>query len=76
MGINCNDNRPVMLSSSKIGNISQCVSCDSYHFVIGNISLRMERKHLISLSQMIIDPLEANADTEEAAGDYYIRTQA
>jgi hypothetical protein len=76
MGFLCNDNRPVMLSSSNIGSISQCVCCDSYHVVVGNITLRMERKHLINLTQMIIDALEATSAPEDEVGDFYITTQA
>ena len=76
MGFLCKDDRPMVLSSSNLGNISQCSCCESYHVAIGNITLRMERKHLISLTQMIIDALEVKSASENANTDYYIRTQA
>ena len=77
MGFLCKDNNgPTLLSSSSIGRISQCECCDSYHVVIGNITLRMERKHLISLTQMIIDALETKSAYENDNTEYYMRTQA
>ena len=61
MGFLCRDDRPYMLSCSKIGSVSKYGCCDSYHLAIGNITLRMERKHLLSLTQMIIEGLEVNS---------------
>jgi len=72
----CKDDRPMVLSSSNVGNISQCECCESYHVAIGNITLHMERKHLISLTQMIIDVLEVKSASENGNTDNYMRNQA
>ena len=66
----------MILSSSNVGNISQCEGCESYHVSIGNITLRMERKHLISITQIIIDALEVKLATENDVSDYCLRNQA
>ena len=76
MAILCRDDRPLMLSSSDIGTISQCDCCESYHVAIGNITLRMQRKHLISLTQMIIDALEAQSNTNGSYENNYTRNHA
>ena len=76
MAVLCKDDRPYQLSSSNIGSVSQCGCCDSYHVAIGNITLRMERKHLISLTQMVIEALEVKAVSENTYPDLYIRNQA
>lgn len=64
MGILCKDNMPFALASSAIGQVSQCTCCESYHVTIGNITMRMERKHLLSLTQMIIEALEVKSSTD------------
>ncbi len=66
MGYLYRDDRPFMLSSTNIGSVSQCDSCESYHVVIGNIILRMERKHLVSLTQMVIEALRGSTFLEYA----------
>ncbi len=76
MGFLCKDNRPLALSSSNIGSISQCSCCESFHVTIGNITLRMERKHLINLTEMVIEALEVKAVSENTYPDLYIRNQA
>ncbi|MEM7007560.1 MAG: hypothetical protein AAF462_00325 [Thermodesulfobacteriota bacterium] len=77
MAVLCNDTQKVYsLSSSNIGNVSQCSCCDSFHVAIGNITLRMERKHLISLTQMIIEALEVKSINENTYPDIYVRNQA
>ena len=76
MGFLCKDDRPFMLSSSSMGSISQCDCCNSYHVAIGNITLRMERKHLINLTQMIIDALEVKSGESKQHEDSCIRHQA
>lgn len=76
MGVLCNDNRPLLLSHSKIGQVAQCACCDSYHVTKGNITMRMEKQHLLNLTQMIIDALEVKASSERYYQDYNIRTQA
>ena len=62
MGFLCKDDRPFMLSSSNIGAVSLCDCCESFLVVIGTITLRMERKHLISLTQMVIEALEVQSN--------------
>lgn len=76
MGILCNDGLVLMLSSSNIGQIAQCACCESYHVTIGNITMRMERKHLLNLTQMIIDALEVKANSQSYYQDYSMRNQA
>lgn len=76
MGILCKDDRPFNLSSSNIGSISQCACCESYHVAIGNLTLRMERKHLIGLTQMIIEAFEVKGVSENTYPDLYVRNQA
>ena len=76
MAILCRDDRPFLLSSSNIGTVSQCDCCESYHVVIGNITLRMERKHLISLTQMVIDALEVQSSTNGSYEYNYTRNHA
>ncbi len=75
MGFLCKDDRPFTLSSSNIGMVSQCADCESYHVTVGNITMRMERKHLLSLTQMIIDALEVKSQSEHSQ-DKDIRNQA
>jgi len=76
MGVLCNDGQPLILSHSNIGQVKQCACCDSYHVTIGSITMRMEKQHLLNLTQMIIDALEVKASSERSYQDYYIRTQA
>lgn len=76
MGFLCKDDRPFMLSSSNIGTVSQCDCCESYHVVIGNITLRMDRKHLISLTQMVIEALEVQSSRNGAYDSTYTRNHA
>lgn len=76
MGFLCKDERPLPLSSSSIGSVTQCSDCQSYHVTVGNITMRMERKHLLSLTQMIIDALEVKANSDSTYEDYHIRNQA
>lgn len=76
MAILCKDDKPLALSSSNIGTITQCVCCESYHVTVGNITMRMERKHLLSLTQMIRDALEVKAASGRSYQDYPMRNQA
>ncbi len=76
MGFLCNDNGSIMLSSSNIGSISQCGCCESYHVAIGNITLRMERKHLISLTQMVIEALEVKAESDRIYTEVHTKIHA
>ena len=76
MAILCTDDRPLMLSSSDIGTISQCACCETYHIAIGSITLRMQRKHLISLTQMVIEALEVQSNTNGSYENNYTRTHA
>lgn len=64
-----------MLSSSNIGNISKCGCCNSYHLCIGNITLRLEHKYMLTLTQMIIEALEVNSAAERRLGGQ-LRNQA
>ena len=72
MGFLCKDERPSKLSISDVGSISQCPCCNSYHVVIGNVTLRMERRHLIAVTQMIIDALEVKSAPRNEFEEYYI----
>ena len=76
MGFLSRDDRPFRLSSSDIGTVSQCDCCESYHVVIGNITLRMQRKHLISLTQMVIEALEVQSNTNGSYENNYTRNHA
>ena len=76
MGFLCNDDKPYALSTSNIGSISKCDCCDSYHVTIGNITLRMERKYLITLTQMIIEGLEVNSILQRDYENGHTRNQA
>lgn len=51
----------LVLSSSSIGSISKCSCCDSYHLTIGNITLRLSHRDVITLTEMLIEALELNA---------------
>lgn len=75
MGFLCDSDRPLVLSSSDIGSIAKCGCCDYYHLCIGNITLRLEHKRLLTLTQMIIDALEVNSVAERGFGGH-IRNQA
>lgn len=66
MGIECDTDRPSLLSSSKIGSITKCECCDSYHLCLGSVTLRLEHKYLLELTQMIIEALEVNSATERS----------
>lgn len=68
MGFLCDSDKPLVLSSSNIGNISRCGCCSLYHLCIGNITLRLERKYLLILTQMIIEALEVNSAEERRFG--------
>ena len=46
MGFLYDSDKPMVLSSSNIGNISKCGCCNFYHLCIGNITLRLEHKYL------------------------------
>ncbi len=76
MGFLCKDVKPFMLSSSNIGTVSQCDCCESCHVVIGNITIRMERKHLISLTQMVIEALEVQSNTNGSYNSDYSKNHA
>ena len=71
----CDTDKPSVLSSSKIGNISKCGCCNFYHVCIGNITLRLEHKYLLTLTQMIIEALEISSSVERGTDDH-IRNQA
>ncbi len=76
MGFLCKDNGFIMLSSSNIGSISQCGCCESYHVAIGNMTLRMERKHLIGLTQMVIEALEVKSESDRHYADNHPKIHA
>lgn len=61
MGYLCDSDKPLVLSSSNIGSISKCVCCNYYHVNVGNITVRLEHKHMLTLTQMIIEALEVNS---------------
>ena len=75
MGFLCDSDKPLVLSSSNIGSISKCVCCNYYHLNIGNITLRLEHKYMLTLTQMIIEALEVNSarDTDTRS---HMRNQA
>jgi len=75
MGYLCDIDKPSILSSSNIGNISRCSCCNFYHVCIGNITLRLEHKYLLTLTQMIIEALETNTSLESGMNGH-IRNQA
>ena len=75
MGFLCDSDKPLMLSSSNIGNISKCGCCNFYHLCIGNITLRLEHKYMLTLTQMIIEALEVNSAAERRFGGQ-MRSQA
>lgn len=60
----CDTDRPSLLSSSKIGSISKCECCDCYHLSLGCVTLRLEHKYMLMLTQMIIEALEVNSARE------------
>lgn len=68
MGLICDTDRPSMLSSSNIGSITKCECCDSYHLCLGCVTLRLEHKYMLTLTQMIIEALEANSARERGHG--------
>jgi hypothetical protein len=49
------------LSSSGIGSISKCSCCDSYNLTLGNITLRLSHRDVLTLTEMLIEALELNA---------------
>lgn len=75
MGLLCDSDKPLVLSSSNIGNISRCGCCNFYHLCIGNITLRPEHKYLLTLTQMIIEALETSS-AEERRFSSQLRNQA
>jgi hypothetical protein len=75
MGFLCDSDKPLVLSSSTIGNISKCGCCNFYHLCIGNITLRLEHKYMLTLTQMIIEALEVNSAAEKGFGGQ-LRNQA
>lgn len=64
MGSVCDTDKPTLLSSSKIGTITKCECCDCYHLCLGCVTLRLEHKHMLALTQMIIEALEVNSARE------------
>jgi hypothetical protein len=64
MGVICDTDKPSVLSSSNIGTITKCGCCDSYHLCLGCLTLRLEHKSLLALTQMIIEALEVNSAIE------------
>ena len=61
MGYLCDTDKPLVLSSSNIGSISKCICCNFYHVSVGNVTLRLEHKYMLTLTQMIIEALEVNS---------------
>lgn len=57
--------KPLVLSSSRIGNVSRCACCSSYHLCIGSITLRLEHKYMMALAQMIIEALEVSTAVDQ-----------
>ena len=53
-----------VLSSSCIGKITKCECCDSYNLCLGSLTLRLEHRSLLALTQMIIEALEVNSARE------------
>lgn len=64
MGLLSYIERPSVLSSSSIGSITKCEYCDSYNLSLGPITLRLEHRNLLALTQMIIEALEVNSARE------------
>jgi len=64
MGLMCDTDKPSVLSSSNIGSITKCECCESYQLSIGCVTLRLEHKYLLALTQMIIEALEVNSARE------------
>lgn len=64
MGLLSDIGRPSVLSSSNIGSITKCECCDSYNLSLGPITLRLEHRNLLALTQMIIEALEVNSARE------------
>ncbi len=75
MGFSCDSDKPLVLSSSNIGSIARCGCCNLYHLCIGNITLRLKHKYLLTLAQMIIEALEVNSAEERGFGGQ-LRNQA
>lgn len=73
MGLLCRDDQPNALWTSEIGQVLQCACCESFYVTIGNITMRMERKHLLSLTQTIIDVLEVKTASENYLPESTIR---
>ena len=67
MGSICDTDKPSFLSSSNIGSITKCECCDSYHLCLGCVTLRLEHKYLLTLTQMIIEALEVNSARERGS---------
>ncbi len=65
MGLIYDTDRPSVLSSSNIGSITKCECCDSYNLSLGSVTLRLEHKCLLALTQMIIEALEVNSAREQ-----------
>ena len=61
MGLICDTDRPTVLSSSNVGTITKCECCDSYHLSLDCVTLRLEHKYMLALTQMIIEALEVNS---------------
>ncbi|MEQ9620248.1 MAG: hypothetical protein RIG61_13890 [Deltaproteobacteria bacterium] len=70
MGYICDSDKPVVLSSSSIGNVSVCGCCDFYHVSVGHIMLRLERKYLLSLTHMVIEALEVSSAGDRDLKNY------
>lgn len=66
----CDSDKPLVLSSSNIGNISRCGCCDCYHVSIGHTTVRLERKYLLTLTQMVIEALEVSSTGDPNSPNY------
>lgn len=69
MSLVCDTDRPSLLSSSKIGSISKCECCNCYHLSLGCVTLRLEHKYMLALTQMIIEALEVNSAQERSMNE-------
>ena len=68
MGLMCDTDKPSVLSSSSIGSITKCECCGSYQLSLGCVTLRLEHKYMLTLTQMIIEALEVNSAREQGYG--------
>ncbi len=75
MGYLCDSDKPLVLSSSSIGNVTRCACCNCYHLCVGNITLRLEHRYMLTLTQMIIEALEISTSAEQGMNGR-IRKQA